>query len=482
MKLLNNYLNKYSIIIFAISTFLICFSRTPFWDETHAFDIACLNVDKIFELASREGHTFLWYLILKPFSCIDFYPYPMFIINWLFCLFAIFILWKRAPFSPIIKAFITFSCPFLLYFAPVARCYSVGIFFLFLICAYYPFRFKRPFMFTFFIVICANTSLMAAVGCFWIGLIYIFEILQKYFKRTFKKPVVIKIFLIFLFCFMELLIQFILAKSPETVGQNDFLKRLINFVIVPYAKNGFSFLFHLISSLVFYFLPVYLFKNSKKAFVFALGVYLTLSYVFIFKYHGSYWNHYFYYIYFIVLFWIFKKDLYKSKFLKFSYCLILFFMLFPFVVHDGGKIEYIYSSKSKKVSELILADEKLKHSKLYVLEWWSDIFPGASVYLYRDNVIVYDVFNRNRRSYESLKDIFNLKNELIDFDEFYKNAPRNFYILSMGSLFEQRFINLLYIPKKNGDFIFKTKKSSYLLKRVKYEKDINFSVYQVVKL
>ncbi len=482
MKLVNNYLNKYSIIIFAISTFLICFLRIPFWDEAHAFDIACLKINQIFYLASSEGHTFLWYLILKPFSWINIYPYPMFFINWFCCVFAIYILWKKAPFSPIIKFFITFSCPFVLYFAPVARCYSIGILFLFLICSYYSLRFKRPYLFTFLIVICANTSLMTAVGCFWLGVIYFFELIQRYLSKNIKKDTLIKIFLIFLLCFLELFIQFILAKSPENIGQKDFIKRLINFVIVPYGKNYFSFLLHFVSCITFYFIPFYLFKKSKKAFIFVLGTYITLSYVFIFRYHGSYWNHYFFYIYFIVLFWIYKKELFYNKFLKILYTSILFFMLFPFAVHDGGKIEYIYSSKSKKISDLILADSKLRLSKLYTLEWWSDISPGASTYLYKEGVRIYDVFGRDKKSYEGLKKVFILKDELIDFDKFYQNNKNDFYILSMGALSKQKFVSMLYISQKNGDLIFKTKNATYLLKRVKYEKDINFTVYQVVKL
>ena len=130
---LNNYLSKYSILVFAIITLLIIFNRVPFWDETHAYEIARLKLSEIFYLTRIEGHTAFWYLILKPFSNLKLYPYSMLIINWLFCLTSIFILWKKAPFSPIIKTLITFSTPFLLYFATVARCYSIGILFLFLI-------------------------------------------------------------------------------------------------------------------------------------------------------------------------------------------------------------------------------------------------------------------------------------------------------------------------------------------------------------
>ena len=481
MKLINNYLNKYSIFIFAIVTFIICFLRTPFWDETHAFEIARLNLFEIFQISSIEGHTFLWYFILKPFSNLNLYPYSMFFINWLFSVLAIFILWKKAPFKPYIKALITFSAPFVLYFAPVARCYSIGILFLFLICAYYPLRFKKPYAFTFLIVICANTSLMAAIGCFWIGLIYFFELIEKYKSNKINKKTFIKIFLIFLLCAFILFAQFIFVQTPNTGGRADFIKRFINFVILPYGSNIFQFLLHLVSSLLFYIIPFYLFKKSKTAFVFALGTYLTLTFIFIFMHQGSYWNHYFYYIYLIILFWIFNRQI-KSKIVLQLFNLIIFFALFPFALHDNGKMEYIYSSKSKEISNFISSNETLKKSKLYTLEWWSDISPASDIYLAKKGIDIYDVKNRKRTSYESLKDIFKLKDYLIDFDEFYKNTPKDFYILSAGSLFNQKFKNMYVILLNNGSYIFKTKKANYKLKKVQYKKDLNLTIYQVVKL
>ena len=65
---INNYLTKYTIFIFAVITLIIMLNRTPFWDETHAFEIARLKLSEIFYLTRIEGHGALWYLILKPFS------------------------------------------------------------------------------------------------------------------------------------------------------------------------------------------------------------------------------------------------------------------------------------------------------------------------------------------------------------------------------------------------------------------------------
>ena len=173
---LNNFLSRYCIFIFAVITFLIMFIHVPFWDETHAFEIARLKISEIFYLTRIEGHPILWYLIIKPFSNLKLYPYSMYIINWLFCIGAIYALWKKAPFSPIAKTLITFSVPFLFYFGPIARNYSVGLLFLFLICAYHKKRFKHPYLYSIFIVLAANTSILVMIGAFYFGLLFLYDL------------------------------------------------------------------------------------------------------------------------------------------------------------------------------------------------------------------------------------------------------------------------------------------------------------------
>ena len=92
MEKINKFLSKYyilAILIFALFTLFIALIKVPFWDETHAFDIACLKISEIFQLAKVEGHTVFWYLILKPFTNFQLYPYSMIFINWFFCVFAL---------------------------------------------------------------------------------------------------------------------------------------------------------------------------------------------------------------------------------------------------------------------------------------------------------------------------------------------------------------------------------------------------------
>ena len=65
MNMLNKYLQKYALLIFALITLILIFTREPFFDEIHAYDIAYLKLNEIFYLTRIEGHPVLWYLFLK---------------------------------------------------------------------------------------------------------------------------------------------------------------------------------------------------------------------------------------------------------------------------------------------------------------------------------------------------------------------------------------------------------------------------------
>ncbi|MBQ4647259.1 MAG: hypothetical protein IJB79_07915 [Candidatus Gastranaerophilales bacterium] len=479
---INKYLNKNCIFIFAVITFLIMLNRVPFWDESHAFSIARLDLKEIFYLTRIEGHTFLWYLLIKPFSSLNLYPWSMWIINWLFCLGAIFVLWKKAPFSPIAKALMTFSTPFLYYFAPVARCYSIGIFLLFLICALYKYRFKKPFLFSSLIIICANTSILAAFGVFYIGLIYVYDLILKIKKKTFSLKKFYSVIAIFLTGSLVMILQFIGARKPIIDDRQAVWDVLSRASVLPWAENIFPFVLHLICSIGFYYFAFLTYKNSKRAFFFISGVYLSLTYLFLMIYQGSHWNYYFYYIYFIVLFWLFKKQILKNKFSKILFITILFLFIFPKAVLESGKMDLIYASKSKLIAKEISQNKTLKNSKLYTLEWWSDLSPGAIVYLEKEKIYIYDWHNRKTTSFESIKDIFKMEKELIDFDDFYQNMDKNGYLLSMGIMFEQNFVNMLVMPQQNGDYIFKTDKKSYLLKMIIKPEKTDLAVFKISEI
>ena len=131
------FLEKYIPFLFIALTLLLSLLRTPFYDETHAFVISQLNLSEIFYLSRIEGHPIFWYLILKPFSNLNFYPYSMMLINWVFASIMIFVFWKKAPFNNWIKLLLAFSYPFFQYFAVVSRPYALGVLAIFLLSIFY---------------------------------------------------------------------------------------------------------------------------------------------------------------------------------------------------------------------------------------------------------------------------------------------------------------------------------------------------------
>ena len=481
MKILNKYLSKYGVIIFAIVTLILTFSRVPFWDETHAFDISCLKLSEIFQMTRIEGHTILWYLIVKPFTHLNWYPYQIYIINWLFCVGAIFVLWKKAPFSPLLKFLISFSFPFLLFFGSVARCYAIGILFLFLICAYYPTRYKKPYLFASLVLICANTSVMCALGCFWIGVLFLYELIVRYKKKICSAKILTDVFLIFLFCGILLLLQLLFPTKRQIGFENIFLLQVVNFVIAPYGNNIFSITLHTIASILFYFLPFYLFKNSKKALFLGYSIIVTLTLVFYFVYIGSYWNYYFYFVYFIIFCWLFYKKLFKNKFVKTLIVAVFVMMLFPNSAHERFHMLYIFSSQSNKISEYITKHDVFKNAKLYTLEWWSDISPGSNVFLARKGYKMYDYYGYEKRGFESLKRTFTYEKMPIDFDDFVSRLDKNErnIILSKGELINKLKVDTL-IYDKGANRIIETKKGKYVLKIIAYNPELRFIAYEIL--
>ena len=102
-----------AIFLFAIITLLRVFNHIPWYDEAHAWTIAeQLNPVDMFWYVKSEGHLFLWSLLLMPFAKTNFlYPNSMLLLNWIFCLGAVCLLWWKAPFNNWIKFLITFSFP-----------------------------------------------------------------------------------------------------------------------------------------------------------------------------------------------------------------------------------------------------------------------------------------------------------------------------------------------------------------------------------
>ena len=106
---------KYTVLlIFIVLTLFFMFQRAPFCDEANAWMISkSFNLFELFKIEKLDGHLFIWHTILMPFAKNDFfYPYSMYIINWIFCIIALIIFWNKAPFNLVEKIFISFLLVF----------------------------------------------------------------------------------------------------------------------------------------------------------------------------------------------------------------------------------------------------------------------------------------------------------------------------------------------------------------------------------
>lgn len=156
--------------------------------------------------------------------------------------------------------------------------------------------------------------------------------------------------------------------------------------------------------------------------------------------------------------------------------------MFPLAVLETNRMDITHTSSAKNVARQIIENDEYKKAKLYTLEWWSDLAPGALMYLMKEDIYIYDLHNRKRTSFESIKDIFRMEHEIIDFDKFYKNMDKNSYLLTKGGLLNQKFKRMVADLLTTGDYVFETPKKRYLLKLIEENKKTGMNVYKVSEI
>ena len=340
-----------SIVIWVVATLFRMFNHIPWLDEAHAWTIAQdLNFVEIIKLMKIEGHTLIWYLMLMPFAKLDWgYPYIMQILNWVFCFGAIILLWKKAPFNNLVKVLITFSFPFFTVYPILARCYSIGIFLLFLLTILFKDKLKHPIIYSILLVLCANTSVMALFGATAFGILFLYDFFRE--KQDLKNLIIPSI----IFVLGGSLILYLLVGSDATY-LDEF--------------NGFSAFLGNVTW--WYFIPVsicvlgsaILIKNSKKALFFLFFTYLMLTYCSIFKYYGHYWNHYFYYIYLILVIWLGVEKEKSSKLLMIVLAIVSIFNLYSYGNLSDIVNKEIFSYETQNVFNAIINDKNLENSRI----------------------------------------------------------------------------------------------------------------------
>lgn len=357
--------NKTAVVVLAIWSFITIIrilNHIPWFDEARAWTIAEeLSFLEIIKLMKVEGHLPIWYLLLMPFAKTHFhYPYPMQFLNWIFCLLALIVLWKKAPFPNFLKVFITFSFPFLAVYSVYARCYAIGILLLFLLTVLYRQKLERPILYSVLLVLCANTSVMALFGATAFGILFLYD-----FFRT-KQKLRNLIVPIILFMVGVTFVLWSLLGADSTVLNYDKGIRL------EYIANIFlvnlPFINLLLLGIFGGILGLCLFNTVPAFFVIAF-TYTLMLYTSMFRWTGHFWNHYFFYIYLIVAIWlaILLDDEIKLKIKNVMLGVLSitsFLFIFNYYFAQDEFVELIFNSEDALFIKTVLNDEAFYNQNL----------------------------------------------------------------------------------------------------------------------
>lgn len=423
------------IIFWIIITLIRLINHQPWSDEALAWTLVkYLKFGSILDTLKYEGHFFVWYILLVPFAKFDlWYPYSMLIMNWLFCLAAMCIMWIYAPFNNWLKAFITFSFPFLAYYSIVARCYSIGILLLFILCYLYKNKLKHPIIYSILIFFCANTSIMALFGAFAFGMILLFDLFKN---KQFKN---LKICIgVAMLSAISIIIQIANTKTNDVMPDmlvGISLKGLLNPFFLPQIVN-------IILLIIFICSFLYCFYKDKKNLFFIITTFSCMLYLFKFCYTGDFWHHYFFYIYLICASWL--ALLSESIESKFKQIITIMLCLISFIYIFGNNYEpRVYSSQSKIIAEYM----KTKQNNHLILK--HPFFIAALPYLKEKD---FDInTNMNKKLLYSIDEI----KECMDFDKinyifFYKDLNNNIEknnSKDIKFILDKNIANIFYIYK-----------------------------------
>lgn len=306
-ELKENKIFYISILLFIIITLPFMLTHRPHCDEAQNYMVSYfMDFSNWIKISSHHGHPLLWYLILMPFSKTNFmYPYPMLILNYIFLLAALVVMWKKAPFDDVYKIIITFSFMMVSYFAIVARCYTIGLLGIFLICALYKDKLKHPILYSIIIGLTANTSAMAAITVIPITAIFFYDMYKKKEEVT-EIKIVYAFFILFAFACL-FLYPFISTAIYHFEGINKF-SYIVNQFFIPIENNFIFLISYIFVFLYLLFIPkdvkskIFLISSTGILWIFFAKVYTCLPY-----------HRFFFFIFFIVTMWLQnfenKKDL-----------------------------------------------------------------------------------------------------------------------------------------------------------------------------
>lgn len=372
--LTKNKLFIFSIGLYILITFPFMLNHIPWGDEAHAYIQAYfMNWNNWIDIVSAEGHPLLWFLILMPFAKTNWhYPYPMLIINYITCLSAIIVMWKMSPFNKYIKLGITFSCMFVIYFPIVARGYSLGILFLFLLASLYKNKLEHPFLYPTLVALTLNLNMMCGIGASWFGLIYFLELIQSNLNRKTKIisiSILVLSALLFIFPFIG---EFGTEASNHYFTVTKRLTNITHFFLVPILR----LILYLASILL-----IFTKTQIKKEHSLIIYTDVLMLSIFAFFYPGGPHHFIFIFIYLILFLWIYfdkyqeieQISIFKLK-IDFISLMLIILMFIP-LKQDLKDIYYGHMMKAKNLTYTLNNEPQYRNCRIFLYEREALIIP-----------------------------------------------------------------------------------------------------------
>ena len=358
---LKNFCLKYKLhyifmfIILALFAYFTLTSRFMYEfnkDEIHSWNIATyLNFGQIIELMRAEGHTFVWYMMLKPFTHNPdiFFPWIIKCLNWLCVFCAVIVFWFKSPINIFFKTLITFSYP-LVGFSTLGKCYGVGILLYFLVASLYKDRFKHPFIFALLLFFTANTSFISALGVGAISVVFLYDMLKdKARNDRYYCPILMTLAIpLSLYvqwhhhltpCYATPYINLLYFNFLYHVFQN------YDFVPTP-ALPAVILSFGTIISAIFFWknkrVLIYLFSTFIFFILFSVLIYPSFNY------------HYLYmYLVFVVCLWMYESEPYKTVNKRIIKCFYIWLLIMSIIMLTGIKRKCHWYMREEKYIEHI---------------------------------------------------------------------------------------------------------------------------------
>ncbi len=417
----NNKLFTVAMGLYCLITLCRLFTHTPWFDEAHAYTIAeQLGFVDMLKYVKNEGHFFLWQALLYPFAKLHLYPYPMLILNWLFCTLALVLMWRKAKFDDRLKVLITFSSPIIWCYSLIARCYSLGILFLFLLAWLFDKKLQYPKTYALLLILSANTSIVGLIATTAFGILFLIDLIKS--KKLDLKNVV-EVFAILFFGAVIILYQLLnIGYWDSTVGHRTL------HLSVKIFRNTFVYDRLLVNLMLLGLFAVPILKyfwNNKKILFFMSFSSFFLLVLSMGVYPCHYWHTYFFYIYLIISFWLmdnedFGKNLKRNAWISF----VVMSLILIFHTPQMPNYSFIYKSYTKDLIKFIETDDLLKNSQIIQND---GLIYEMSPYSYRKSFKVRNYCNVKQKTEY---DLWNISTQICPTENAMWQARRHPQILS----------------------------------------------------